>query len=104
MKHFIETSDVEDSILTPYAKSQNTTVAALISANGKAQVVQSALRSFCQKAASTGAIDQAVAQAVLKDENAIWNAVHSDWNGAKAFAGIIAAVLSGEAAPAKAAV
>lgn len=96
MKHYIETTEVEDAILTPYAQIQNSTVPALIAANGKAQVIQSAIRHFCSKAARVGAADEAIVAVVLKDENAIFNAVWSDWNAKQSFAGVISASLQAD--------
>lgn len=103
MKYTIEITDAEDSILIPYAQSQNSSVAAMIVINGKENMIQGALRAYCRKAVSTGAVDQSIISALVKDENAIWSAVHADWQGKKAFAGIIAAVLTGEVVAAKAA-
>jgi hypothetical protein len=97
-KNVIETTEVEDAILVPYAASQGSTVSDLISANGKSNVVQSAIRSFVSAAVRTSSVDGAIQAAVCKDENAVFNAVWNDWNGQKKFAGVIAVGLASKPA------
>lgn len=103
MKSVIETTDAEDSILIPYAKIQGVSLSDLIASNGKENAVQGALRHYASHAARTGAVDPAVAAAVCKDENAVFQAITNDWRGDKKFSGVMSAVLQGKAGVASAA-
>jgi hypothetical protein len=98
----IETTSNEDVLLAAYATSVNKTVSELVANQGKQGVIDSALRAYAERAASSGALDNAVAASISKDQNAIWTAVRNDWSNAQAFVSVIAASLAGSTSAAAA--
>ncbi len=97
-KNVIETTEVEDAILVPYAASQGSTVGPDLFGQRQVErhpVGHPLLRLRGCSHELRGWRDP---EAVCKDENAVFNAVWNDWNGQKKFAGVIAVGLASKPA------
>lgn len=88
----------EDQVLTPYAALVKTTVAELVAQYGLTQAVQLALRAYVDGLQVKDAVvPEQIQAAILRDSNAIWTAVDTDWRNQRQLAGIIHDALAARA-------